>query len=412
MIDYLRRSWAVVNLNNVAHNFTALKRVLTPGCKVMAAVKADAYGHGDKYIADQLVRLGVDWFGVSNLEEALSLREQGIYHPILIFGVTPPENVRQLNEYNLTQSIYSLPYARELHAAAQAAGVGIQVHIKIDMGMSRLGFVLDNGFAEISAGEIKEVCRMPRFQAQGIFTHFACADERNDDSMAYTRGQYRKFCALIARLEQEGVTFSIRHCCNSAGAIGYPDMHMDMVRPGIVLYGLSPSDDCAGMIDLKPAMELYSCVSMVKEIADGTPVSYGRCYTAHRKTKVATVAIGYADGYERELTNKARMLVRGQYANVIGRVCMDQLMLDVTHIDGVAAGDVVTIVGEDGGRRLTFDEMAALSGSINYEKVCLIGKRVPRIYRQDGKDIGVVDYIRHYGVKGKQSANGLYSQTV
>jgi alanine racemase len=261
--------------------------------------------------------------------------------------------------------------------------------------MSRLGFVVDNGFAESSLAEIAEICRMPCFHAQGIFTHFAVADEENRESVAFTKAQFAKFQELVEKLEARGIPFAIRHCCNSAGTIRYPEMHLDMVRPGVILYGLDPSEDCAGKVDLQPVMELYSCVSMVKEIADGTTVSYGRLYTAHRPTKVATVPIGYADGYERELSNKARMLVRGQYAPVIGRVCMDQLMLDVTHIGGVVPGDLVTIVGEDGGSRLTFDEMASLSGTINYEKVCLIGKRVPRIYRQNGKDIGVVDYIRH-----------------
>lgn len=394
MVDYFKRSWAVVNLNRIEHNYRVIRSMLAPRCMLMGVVKADAYGHGDKYIADQLVKLGVDWFGVSNLEEALSLREQGIYHPILIFGFTPAGYVKLLNEYNVTQTVYSYEYARELHQAARDACVGLQIHIKVDTGMSRLGFVLDNGFAEASIREIGEICSMPNFNAQGIFTHFAVADELNGESVEFTRGQYGKFQQVLAELEAGGVTFAIRHCCNSAGTINYPEMHMDMVRPGVILYGLAPSDDCAGVCDLRPAMEFYSCVSMVKEIAAGTTVSYGRCYTAHRPTKVATVPLGYADGYERELSNKARMLVRGQFANVIGRVCMDQLMLDVTHIDGVRSGDLVTIVGRDGENSLTFDEMADLSGTVNYEKVCLIGKRVPRIYRQNGKNIGVVDYIR------------------
>lgn len=385
----------MVNLDQVAHNYALIRSLLAPDCMIMGVVKADAYGHGDKYIADQLVRLGVNWFGVSNLEEALSLRNQGIFHPILIFGPTPAEHAALLNEYNITQTVYSKEYAGELHAAAEAAGVDIAIHIKVDTGMSRLGFVVDNGFAAHSVEEIEAICAMPQFSAHGIFTHFACADETAEDSVAYTRGQFAKFRDIMARLERKGIAFAIRHCCNSAGTLAFPEMHLDMVRPGVILYGLNPSDDLAGKADLRPAMELYSCVSMVKEIAAGTTVSYGRFYTAHRPTKIATVAIGYADGYERELSNKARMLVRGKYADVVGRVCMDQLMLDVTHIDGVKAGDVVTIVGADGGSRLTFDEMADLSGTINYEKVCLIGKRVPRIYRQNGKDIGVVDYIRH-----------------
>ena len=396
MTDYLKRSWAVVNLDHVAHNVAAIRRLLTPGTMLIGVVKADAYGHGDKYIADQLVRQGVNWFGVSNLGEALSLREQGIYHPMLIFGYTPAEHAAKLNEYNITQTVYSLEYARELQEAAAARGVDVGIHIKVDTGMSRLGFVLDNGFAARSAGEIAAVCAMPNLQAGGIFTHFAVADESGEESVAFTRGQHAAFLKIIGLLESQGITFPIHHCCNSAGTLMYPEMHMDMVRPGIILYGLAPSEDCAALsaVELRPSMEFYTCVSMVKDIAEGTTVSYGRCYTAHRPTRVATVPVGYADGYERELSNKSRVLVRGQYAPVIGRVCMDQMMLDVTHIPGVSPGDVVTIVGEDGGKRLTFDEMARLSGTISYEKVCLIGKRVPRIYRQNGKDVGVVDFIR------------------
>lgn len=399
MIDYLKRSWAVVNLDNIDHNVQSVKASLSKGCMIMGVVKADAYGHGDKFIADRLVRRGVDWFGVSNLEEALSLRGNGIFHPILIFGPTPAEHAKTLNTYNLTQTVYSAEYGFRLHRAAMAAGVELNIHVKADTGMSRLGFVLDNGFAGRSAAEIAEICALPNFNAQGLFTHFASADELTDDAVAYTRGQYAKFLELISRLDGMGVRFAIKHCCNSAAMILFPEMHMDMVRPGIALYGLSPSPDCAGRLNLKPAMELFSVVSMVKRIAEGTPVSYGRCYTAHRETAVATVPIGYADGYERELSNKAKMLVRGKLAPVIGRVCMDQLMLDVTHIPGVKEGDPVTIVGQDGENSLTFDEMAALSGTINYEKVCLIGKRVPRIYRQNGKDVGVVDFIN--GARGE-----------
>lgn len=394
MNDYLKRSWAVINLDHVAHNIAAIKALLSPGCMLMGVVKADAYGHGDKQIADQLVRQGVNWFGVSNIAEALSLRQQGIYHPILIFGFTPVEHAVTLNEYNLTQSIYSLDYAEQLQAAAQAAEVDIGVHIKVDTGMSRLGFVLDNGFLHASADEIAQVCAMPNLAAGGIFTHFAAADEADPESEDFTRWQYDQFRTIISILRERGVVFGLHHCCNSAAAIRYPDMHMDMVRPGVILYGLNPSDDCAGQLDLRPAMEFYSCICQVKEIEKGTTVSYGRCYTAHRRMRVATVPVGYADGYERELSNKSRVLVRGQYANVIGRVCMDQMMLDVTHIPDAVAGDLVTIVGQDGDHQLTFDEMARLSGTINYEKVCLIGKRVPRIYRQNGKDVGIVDFIR------------------
>jgi alanine racemase len=335
--------------------------------------------------------LGVDWFGVSNLEEALSLRSHGVAKPILNFGITPPQYAGLLAEKNITQTIHSLEYARAL----DGVGVTIDAHIKLDTGMSRLGFVLHSKDTSNVLDDVAAACACGNVRASGVYTHFSCADEPDGDSAQFTRGQFLLFMRALELLGERGITFPVRHCCNSAAAICCPEMHLDMVRPGIVLYGLNPSRDLAGKLDIKPVMGLYSCVSMVKEIDEGAFVSYGRRYTAHRRMKVATVPIGYADGYERELSNKARMLVRGRIANVIGRVCMDQLMLDVTHIDGVREGDTVTIVGTDGKHTLTFDEMADLCGTINYEKVSLLGKRVPRIYRQGGEDVGMVGLV-HY----------------
>ena len=392
-MDYLKRSWAVINLDNLEYNFNSLKNMLKSDCMVMGVVKADAYGHGDKYIAGKLVELGVDWLAVSNIEEALSLRKQNIKHPVLIFGPTPVEKVKALKEHKFTQTVYSMEYASQLHNATKSAGVEIDIHIKVDTGMTRLGFAADDNSTEMAVEEILDVCKMPCFNAKGIFTHFACADEFNKDAVEYTKGQFSRFNDIIKMLEKKGKTFEIKHCCNSAGAIAYPEMHMDMVRPGIILYGLNPSTECAGKIDLKPVMELFTSVSMVKETEKDVNVSYGRAYKTSGKTKIATVAIGYADGYGRELSNRAKMLVNGQYATVIGRVCMDQVMLDVTHIDNVNRGDIVTIVGENGGETLTFDEMAAFGSTINYEKVCLIGKRVPRVYKEKGEDIGTMNYL-------------------
>lgn len=392
MTDYLKRTWAAVNLDRIAHNAAAIRKTLPAGCMLMGVVKADAYGHGEKYVAHELARAGADWFGVSSIDEAVSLRTQGISLPILIFGITPAERAGTLSEYSLAQTIHSTRYGQELHEAASRAGVRLDVHIKTDTGMSRLGFDAKGDSLERSAAEILEVASYTHFNAQGIYTHFACADELEPDSVAYTNGQFERFKAVVARLEGLGRSFPIKHCCNSAGMMLYPEMHMDMVRPGIALYGFDPSPDCAGKLNLKPVMELYSVVSMVKEIEAGTPVSYGRRFTARDRTKVATVPIGYADGFGRALSNQARMLVRGQFADVIGTVCMDQLMLDVTHIEDVAAGDLVTVVGRDGENELTFDELADLSRTIHYERVCAVGKRVPRVYRRGGEDIGVMDY--------------------
>ncbi|MFV0400410.1 MAG: alanine racemase [Oscillospiraceae bacterium] len=396
MIDYLKRSWAVVHLDRLAHNVGNIRRAISESCMIMGVVKADGYGHGDRFIATELERLGVNWFGVSGLEEALALRDHGIESPILIFGITPAEYAGTMAAQGIVQTVHTLEYAWALQNAAQLAGVTVTVHIKADTGMSRLGFPVTGEHIAASVEEIIQICAMENLEAQGFYTHFSCADESARDSAQYTRNQFALFQECSQRLGERGISFAIRHCCNSAATICYPEMHLDMVRPGIILYGLSPSADCRGKMDLQPVMELYSRITMVKEIDPGTAVSYGRRYYSAGPTKIATVGIGYADGYERQLSNSGRMLVRGQYAGVVGRVCMDQLMLDVTGIDGVTQGDVVTIVGEDGdtGNAVTFDEMADLTGTINYEKVCLIGRRVPRVYRKNGRDVGAVDYLR------------------
>ena len=372
---YSNRCRAVISLNNIAHNIAEIRKTLRPGSLFMGSVKADAYGHGDLQVARELERLHVDMLGVACLDEAVHLRENGITAPILLLGPTPPENAGDIVRCDVRQTVHSAEYAKALSDVCEKLGKKITVHIKIDTGMSRLGFPYD------AEDEVRMAASYESFHSEGIFTHFACADEGSESAVLYTRLQYDRFCGVIESLERSGVKFQIKHCCNSAGAIRYPEMHMDMIRPGIALYGLYPGADCVDAISLKPAMELYSCVASVKEIAAGTPVSYGRTFTAEKETTVACVSIGYADGYPRVLSNAGRMLVCGQYAPVIGRVCMDYLMLDVTHIDGVSVGDIVTVVGTDGENTITLDEIAEGSGTINYERACLIGKRVPRVYK-------------------------------
>lgn len=393
MINYLRRSWAVVNLDNVAHNVTEIRKKLRPGCMIMGVVKADAYGHGDKYIADELIKLGVNWFAVSNINEAMSLRNQGIYHPILILGTTPVGNAKQLCEYNITQTVYSMDYARLLQAEAEKQGVTVQCHIKVDSGMGRIGF--DGSNLEEAVEQIKQACCYPNLQCDGIFTHFSSSDEYNEPSIDYTHLQFQRFKAVVDRLEQEGIHFSLHHCCNSGGIVNYPDYHWDMVRAGILLYGLVPDNGCKGKIQLKPVMELKAVISMVKNVKAGSKISYGRTFTAPRDMRIATLPIGYADGYHRSLSNRGKMLINGKFAKIVGRVCMDQLLLDVTEIPEAEEGMEVTIVGQDGGQKITMEEIARLSDTVHYEIMCIIGKRVPRVYTHKGETIGVVDYVRH-----------------
>ena len=393
MVDYLRRSWAVVNLDNVAHNVREIRKKLRPGCMIMGVVKADAYGHGDKFIADELIKLGINWFAVSNINEAMSLRNQGIFHPILILGTTPPSRAKQLCEYNITQTVYCMEYARELQEEAEKQGVTVQCHIKVDSGMGRIGF--DGSNVEEAVRQIKETCCFSNLQCDGIFTHFSSSDEYNPSSIQYTKQQFELFKTVNQRLEEAGIRFAIHHCCNSGGIINYPEYHWDMVRAGIVLYGLVPDAGCKGKIDLKPVMELKAVISMVKDVKAGSKISYGRTFTTPKAMKLATVPIGYADGYHRSLSNRGKMLVNGQYAKITGRICMDQLLLDVTEIPDVHEGTEATLVGSDNGKTITFEEIARLSDTVHYEIMCIIGKRVPRVYTRKGENVGVVDYIRH-----------------
>ena len=391
MAEYLKRTFALVHLDRLVYNINLIRKQLPRGCKLMGVVKADAYGHGDEYVANEMVSCFVDWLGVSNIEEALSLRSKGIELPILIFGTTPPEFANTLSRYHITQAVFSPDYARRLSEHCREQRVMVDVHIKVDTGMGRIGFAaLHRDVTE----EIAQAVSLPGLHATGIFTHFSVADEVEEKQIAYTKAQFACFMQVIEALEKRGIRFALRHCCNSAATICYPEMHLDMVRPGIAVYGLSPNQPLDGRLPLKPVMELKSVIAHVKEVEEGDSISYGRTYQAPGKRRIATVCVGYADGYHRCLSNRSRVLVRGQFAPVVGRVCMDQMMVDVTGIDGVKEGDIVTLFGEDGGNFLPVEEIAELSGTVNYELVCVVGRRVPRIYLWGKEEIGNVDYIR------------------
>ena len=392
MTDYLKRTWAQINLDAIEHNFKTISAKITAGCRAMAIVKADAYGHGAGYVSQTLQKAGASWFGVSNLDEALQIREAGIVKPILILGYTPPKEAARLASFQITQTVFTRDYGEQLSLEAVKAGVQVRIHIKIDTGMSRIGFLCQRDSDALRAVEdVQEVCSLSGLIAEGIFTHFASADEKQDDG--YTRCQFEHFIQVINELENRGVHFSLRHCCNSAATILYPEMHLDMVRLGIILYGLAPSPWMEGLLPFIPAMELKTVISMTKTIPAQTQISYGRTFTTGKETTLATVPIGYADGYPRSMSNRAHMLVNGKRAPVVGRVCMDQCMLDVTDIKGAHEGMSVTVFGHDNGAFLPVEEFASLSGTINYETVCLIGKRVPRVFQSGGQTIGQLNYI-------------------
>jgi len=392
MQEFLRRTWAQINLDAIDNNIIQIKSLLPQGTKLCATVKADCYGHGYAYTAQEMSEAGADWFSVSNLAEALQLRRAGITKPVLILGYTPPDKARELVYNDISQSVYSLEYAKALSSYAELCGVTINAHIKVDTGVSRIGFVYhdsetDGGVIE----EITEVCNLPGIHPEGIFTHFSSADSLGGE--LYTRLQYSLFCNALGLLEQNGIEFEIRHCSNSAAILSYPEMCFDMVRAGIILYGIYPSVEVPHPIHLLPVMELKSVISMTKELPPETPVSYSRTYETDKTVKVATVPIGYADGYPRRASNKMYMLVNGKKAPIIGNVCMDQCMLDVTGIEGASEGLQITVFGADHGAYLSVDEIAASAGLINYEILCGLSRRVPRVYIRNNEITDTTDYM-------------------
>ena len=393
MSKILKRTWAEIDLSALRHNYQLVRSKVDPSVKIMCIVKADAYGHGVQNIAREHQRIGADWFGVSNLHEALQLRNYGITRPILILGYTPPDRAAELALFGISQAVFTEDYARELSSQAQQNGCTVKCHLKLDTGMSRLGLPCHSEEQDAASVDTAErICCLPNLDCDGIFTHFAVADD-GDAGKEFTVSQYNNFMSVINGLAKRGITFRFRHCCNSAGTLEYPEFHLDMVRPGIILYGLNPSPIFDGKYDLKPVMQLRSVISMVKKIEKGATVSYGRTFTAEKELTVATVPIGYADGYPRPLSGRQDMLINGKRAPIIGRVCMDQLMLDVSDIPNVESGMTVTVFGEDNGERIPVEELSNKTDTINYETVCLLGKRVPRVYIRGGETVAQVNYI-------------------
>ncbi|MCI9272920.1 MAG: alanine racemase [Clostridiales bacterium] len=393
MNSFLKRTWAEIDLNAIAHNYRAIRQSVPLHSKMMCVIKADAYGHGAQWIAKEYERLGADWFAVSNFAEALQLRNAGVTTPILILGYTPVEMAKELSEYHISQAVFSEDYAKHLSYHAQKSGVTVRIHIKLDTGMTRIGLMCQDDIQCAQAVDAAErIAKMDSFVPEGIFTHFAVADEA-EDGEAYTLTQFHCFNQAVEELERRGLHIPLRHCSNSGACLDYPQMSLDMVRCGIILYGLMPSSKIRNQIDLHPAMQLKSIVSLLKTVESGAAVSYGRTYHTKDAAQIATVPIGYADGYSRNLSDRAQMLVHGRRAPIVGRICMDQLMLDVSSIKGVREGDIVTVFGTDHGSTISVEELSSLCGTINYETICLIGKRVPRIYYRDGKMVGELDYI-------------------
>lgn len=382
----IRPVWAEINLDNIINNINEIKRNIN-GEEIIAVVKANAYGHGAIDIAPVLIENGADRLAVAMLSEALELREAGITVPILILGYTNLEFVEMLINNNIEQTVYSLEYAKELSKKAKDLGKVAKVHIAVDTGMGRIGFLPNNKSVE----EVVEISRLSNLKITGVFTHFSSADE---EDKSYTYNQIEKFNSFIKDIEKREVNLGVKHISNSASIIDIEDAHYNAIRPGIILYGYYPSDYInKDKLKLMPALSLKCQVIHVKELPKGEYIGYGRKFRTERDSVIATLPIGYADGYIRGLYGKAQVIINGKLAPVIGRICMDQCMIDVTDIGPVKVGDEVVLLGEDNGIKNNADDMAQMLDTINYEILCMIGRRVPRIYIKDGKMVNVRNYL-------------------
>ena len=374
----LRRTWAEIDLDALEHNYNVARQKIGPGVKYLGVVKADAYGHGAVQVARKLEQLGADYLAVSSLDEGRELRHGGITMPILILGHTPPEMVSQLIQYNITQTVSAQAKAEAYSAAAAECGGTLKVHIKVDTGMSRLGFLIRGRHFDGGVEAIAASCALPHLEAEGIFTHFAAADEDDEASEVYTREQFGVFTQAIDALAARGQTFAIRHCANSGALARYPEMYLDMVRPGIALYGVGAD---ARRLDLRPVMALRSCVSTIKVFDPETDVSYGRTFRTTERTRIGVLPIGYADGLFRGLSNRMAVQTGQGPAPIRGRICMDMTMVDLSGLPEVHVGDAVELFGQ----HQRVDDLADILGTIPYELTCAVSKRVPRLYMKNGE---------------------------
>jgi len=378
--------WAEIDLNAIAANVRELRRVTRPEARLLVAVKANAYGHGLLEVARQALETGADALGVARMPEGLALRDAGIDAPVLVFGFTPPSDVEALVRHDLIQTVYTLDTARAYAERIGKSGGRLKVHLKVDTGMGRLGILPDSRryvepgmtVSDHAVQEVTDIASLKELTLEGIFTHFASSDSADK---SFAEQQFDTFMAFLGQLKRAGLEFELRHAANSGAIIDMPHTHLDMVRAGVLLYGLYPSDEVdKSRIELTPVMTLKARIAHLKKVPAGFPVSYGMTHTTQAPTTIATVPVGYADGFNRRLSNRGHMLVRGQKAPIVGRVCMDLTMIDVGHIPGVVVEDEVVIVGRQANETITADELAGLLDTINYEITSAITARVPRVY--------------------------------
>lgn len=380
------RVYAPIDLDAVAFNMESMKKNISPGAGIIGVVKADGYGHGAVPVAEAAAPY-VEGYAVATVEEALILRRHGIGKPILVLGVTHQSHYGEVIAHDIRTSVFTMEQAGPLSRQAVLMGKAAKIHLALDTGMSRIGMGPDVQGADLAA----QIALLPGIVVEGLFTHFARADEADKEAAERQLGRYLDFVGL---LKERGIDIPVKHCSNSAGIIDMPQANLDMVRAGIAIYGLYPSDEVGrDAVPLKPAMGLKSFVTYVKDIGPGCEVSYGGTFTAKSPMRVATIPVGYGDGYPRSLSGKGYVLACGKRAPILGRVCMDQFMVDVTGIPGVGVDTEVTLIGSDGQEQIRVEDLSGLSGRFHYELACDIGKRVPRVYYRHGKPVGAKDYF-------------------
>lgn len=386
MFRHLRAVWAEVDLDKLAYNMREIRR-LANSKEIIAIIKADGYGHGALDIAPTLLENGATRVGVAVLNEAVELRRGGIECPIMVLGFTPPSLIDTLLRYDIEQTVYSYDLAKSISDMAKKKNKVAKIHIALDTGMGRIGFLCSDESVE----EVYRISRLPNVVIEGLFSHFSSADEREK---SYTKSQFDKFNTFYDKLMERNININMRHIANSAAIIDFPKSHFEAVRPGIILYGYYPSQDIfKDKINLKPVMSLKTNIVHIKKLPAGEYISYGRKFRTSRESMIATLPVGYADGYTRLLFNKAKVIVNRSFAPVIGRICMDQCMIDVTEVKDVKIGDEVILMGEQDSLKFTADDIADLIGTINYEVTCMISKRVPRVYIKDGKVVKIRNYV-------------------
>lgn len=386
MFKHLRPVWAEIDLDNLAHNMREIRRI-SKSKEIIAVIKADGYGHGALDIAPTLLQNGASRIAVAVLNEAVELRRGGIEEPIMILGFTPPSLVDMLLRYDIEQTVYSYDLAKEISNMAKKKNKKAKIHIALDTGMGRIGFLPDDKSLE----EVYKISKLPNIIIEGLYSHFSSADESDK---SYTKLQLKKFNEFYGKLIQKGIKINIRHIANSAAIIDMEESHFEAVRPGMILYGYYPSEEvCREKINLKPVMSLKTNIVHIKKLPAGEYISYGRKFKTYRESIIATLPVGYADGYTRLLFEKGKVIINGSFAPVVGRICMDQCMVDVTDIETVQLGDEVILLGEKDNLKFNADDIGSLIGTINYEVTCMISKRVPRVYLKAGSVIKIRNYV-------------------